>query len=266
MERYVLRGGREGFDRLRVLSRAKMASTSALLDRVGVVPGARVLDVGCGSGDVTLELARRAGPSGHVTGLDMNVTNVELARALARENGVEGVEFEVRELGDWHELSSYDIVYCRFVLQHLTDPLGMLTRMWAAVRPGGALVVEDSDFGGLFCHPPNEGFAFYARTHCDALRRRGGDPEIGRKLLRYFVDVGIQDPLLTVTQNVDATGEAKRLAPLTLAASADAIVADGLATANEVAAALSDLAAFADDPTTVIGGPRTMQVWARKPG
>ena len=212
----MLRGGRDGFDRLRVLSRAKMASTSSLLDRVGVAPGARVLDVGCGSGDVTLELARRAGAFGHVTGLDMDGPKVE--------------------------------------------------RMWAAVRAGGALVVEDSDFGGLSCHPPNAGFAFYARTHCVALRRRGGDPDIGRELLRYFVDVGLPGPTLTATQNVDATGEAKRLAPLTLAASTDAIVADGVSGRDEVAAALADLAAFVDDPTTVVGGPRTLQVWARKTG
>lgn len=59
-------------------------------------------------------------------------------------------------------LDSYDFVYCRTLLQHLSDPVGLLRPMWAAVRTGGTIAVEDADFDGLFCDPDSSGFAFYA--------------------------------------------------------------------------------------------------------
>ena len=78
--RYIIRGGIEGRERLRVLARAMQPTTSALLDRVGVTPGMACLDVGCGGGDVTLELARRVIPGGSAVGADLDETKLSLAR------------------------------------------------------------------------------------------------------------------------------------------------------------------------------------------
>ena len=64
LKHYVIRGGLKGHERLKVLSRVMHATSSALFDRARIVPGARCLDIGCGSGDITRELARRAGPKG----------------------------------------------------------------------------------------------------------------------------------------------------------------------------------------------------------
>jgi hypothetical protein len=156
-------------------------------------------------------------------------------------------------------------VYSRFLLEHLDRPLAVLVRMWAAVRPGGALAVADTDFDGLFCDPPNDGFDFWSRINPAVLERNGGDPRMGQKLFRLFLEAGIPDPRLRLTQEATTSGEAKTLPHLTLDATADAIVAAGLAAEQEVAAAVQSLEVFAEDPTTVIGGPRVLQVWARKP-
>ena len=75
MVRYVIRGGQAGFERLQALARMRLPETSNLLDRVGVAPGWTCLDLGSGSGDFTFELARRVGPTGRVTGLDMDATS-----------------------------------------------------------------------------------------------------------------------------------------------------------------------------------------------
>ena len=109
-----------------------------------------------------------------MTGVDMDEAKLELARAAAAEGGHANVEFRVANVNEWHETSAYDLVYCRFLLQHLNRPVDLLRRMWAAVRPGGALVAEDADFDGLFCQPPNDGFAFYARMYPRVLQRYGG--------------------------------------------------------------------------------------------
>ncbi len=262
----MIRGGREGYERLQLLSRVRWPETSRLFDEIGLREGMTCVDVGCGGGAVTLELARLVGPSGHVTGLDMDELKLELARADAERSGVTNVEFRVVEANEWSEVEAYDLVYTRFLLEHLSRPLDLLRRMWAAVRPGGSIAVEDADFDGVFCDPPDEGFDFWARINPAVLEQNGGDPRIGRRLHRYFLETGIPDPQVRLTQNVSASGEEKSLPRATVEATSEAIRSAGLASEAEIAAALASLAALAEDSTTLIGGPRVFQVWARKPG
>jgi ubiquinone/menaquinone biosynthesis C-methylase UbiE len=264
VERYVIRGGREGYERLKLLSRARWPDTSDLLNRVGLHAGMCCVDVGCGGGEVTLEIARVIGPEGTVVGIDIDKVNLDLGRAAAAEKGLANVEFRISNVNEWREPDTYDLVFCRFLLQHLSRPVDLLQRMWQAVRLGGALVVEDADFSGLFCEPPNEGFQFYARLYPKVLARHGGDAVAGRKLYGFFLQAGIPDPQLKLVQRADATGESKSLSLSTLEATAEAIVAEGLASRDEVRQAIASLAEFTNDPETVVGDPRIFQVWARK--
>jgi SAM-dependent methyltransferase len=264
MEQYVIRGGQLGYERLAVLAREWWPATSALFDRVGVAPGMRCLDLGCGGGDVTLELARRVGPDGLVVGVDMDAVKLDLARHAAAAQGVTNVEFRELNVYEWAETSSYDLVYCRFVLQHLSRPVDLLRSMWAAVRDGGVVAVEDADFDGSFCDPPHEGFHFWVNVYQRVLERHGGDPLSGRKLHRRFTEAGIPTPDLDVVQRVHRTGEAKTLPYSTIDATADAIVREGIASADEVAAALASLQEFAVDPRYLSGSPRLFQAWSRR--
>jgi ubiquinone/menaquinone biosynthesis C-methylase UbiE len=259
---YVIKGGQVGHARLQVLARAQRRHTLSLLDQVGVRDGMRCLDIGCGSGDVTFELAERVGEAGRVTGLDMDDVKLSLASDVAAQRGLTNVTFEVANATDWQEFDAYDLVYCRFLLQHLSQPLDLLRRMWAAVRPEGVLIVEDTDFEGKFCHPANDAFEFYVRNYTAVLRAHGGDPTIGRKLPAYFAEAGIPTPELNLVQRVERSGEGKMMSYLTLEATADAIVKRGLATHDEVKSALMSLLSYTQDPNTVIGDPRVFQVWA----
>ena len=80
---YIIRGGVSGRERLRILARVMRPSTLALLARVGVRPGMHCLDVGCGGGDVTADLARLVGGEGRVVGFDLDEVKLEIARAEA---------------------------------------------------------------------------------------------------------------------------------------------------------------------------------------
>ncbi len=262
----MIRGGRQGYDRLRVLAAAHARHTAELLTAVGVGSGMRCLDLGCGGGDVTFEMARRVAPGGRVTGLDMDEVKLSLARASADERGFTNVEFRAGDVRSWDEPDAFDFVYSRFLLSHLRSPLDLLRRMWAAVKPGGAIAVEDTDFDGPFCHPPNSGFAFWARSFPAVIARGGGDAAIGRKLRWYFVEAGIPDPTMRLVQNVYPPNEiGKTLPALSIEATAEAIIDEGIATRAEVTAALADLTAFTNDPDAVVGGPRVFQVWAQRP-
>src|SRR4030095_12517650 len=80
---YVIRGGIDGRERLKLLSRIMHPSTAELFDRAGISPGIKCLEIGCGSGDMSLELARRVGAGGQVLGVDIDLTKIELARREA---------------------------------------------------------------------------------------------------------------------------------------------------------------------------------------
>ena len=260
----MIRGGRTGYDRLQVLARVRAPETNLLLDRVGVRAGMRCIDLGCGGGDVTMEIARRVGPDGEVIGLDMDEVKLRFAREQAERRGFENVEFRAADVDAWSEDGAFDLVYSRFLLEHVADALGLLGRMWAAVRPGGGIAVEDGDFDGLFCEPSNAGYEAFADLYRRVLVAHGGDPTVGRKLYRYSLAVGIPSPESRLVQDAHTSGEGKSLPLLTLEATADAIRDAGLATDDELDAALTSLAAFTDDPATLVSGPRVFQVWGRR--
>ena len=194
----------------------------------------------------------------------MDEVKLDLARRAAAADGLLTIDFRVADVYGLAEPGGYDLVYCRNVLQHLSRPVDVLRSMWDAVRDGGVIVVEDADFEGSFCDPPNDAFDFWVTAYQEVLERHGGDPKIGRKLHRLFDAAGIPTPEFTVVQRVDASGEAKTLPHSTVDATAEAIIQAGIASAADVQAALTGLAAFAADPSTVCGSPRLFQAWSRR--
>ena len=262
---YVIRGGVEGRERLRVLARVMRETTRTLFGRLGVGEGLTCLDAGCGGGDVTLELARRVSPAGRVVGVDIDETKLELARREAAELGVTNVEFRAGDVSEGEARPVYDVVCARFLLTHLVNPARAVAAFYDNLRPGGLLIVEDIEARGCFSHPESGAFVRFVELYRAAVRRRGGDPDIGPRLPGLLAGGGFEGVGLNVVQPAATRGELKTLGPLTLENIADAVVQDGLAAREEVVALAEELYAFADDPRTVVGVPRVFQVWGRRP-
>ena len=96
----MLRGGRWGYERLQMLARVRREDTLELLRRVGLRPGMRCLDLGCGGGEVTFEIAQLVRPGGSVAGIDMDEVKLALARKAADEQDLSNVEFRHRRPAD----------------------------------------------------------------------------------------------------------------------------------------------------------------------
>jgi len=111
-----------------------------VMDRAGIAPGERVIDVGCGCGDTTIALGRRVGPAGRVLGIDVSAPMLERAAETARAAGVANVRLENAD-AQTHRLSpsAFDVVYSRFGVMFFTDPVAAFTNLRAALRPGGRL-------------------------------------------------------------------------------------------------------------------------------
>ena len=263
---YVIRGGTEGRERLRILSRVMHASSMALLDRLGPRDGLACLDVGCGGGDVTLELARRAAPHGKAVGVDIDQEKLEIARHEAQQQGVVNVAFQLSDIRETSTVAEFDIVYSRFLLTHLSDPVSIVRALYAQLLPGGRIAVEDIDFSGYFTYPKSEAFGRYHELYCATVSRRGGDPNIGPQLPQLLRRCGFEHVGVSIVQPVGTEGEAKLINPITMENIADAVLADGLATREEIDGVVRELYQFAADPNTVAGMPRVVQSWGRRPG
>jgi SAM-dependent methyltransferase len=269
-DRYIIRGGILGRERLRVLARAMAPTTSALLDRVALAPGMSCLDAGCGGGDVTRELARRVSPGGDVVGIDIDETKVDLAREEADDRAIGNVEYLVGDVLDTDLAPAYDAIYVRFLLTHLADPAAAVRRIATGLRAGGVLIVEDIDFTGAFCHPPSPAYDRYARVYTETARARGFDPYIGPRLPGLLAGAGLERVHVSVGQPVGIQGDGlehdiKLVTPLTLENVADAAIAERLTTREELDDALDALYRLADDTKTLMAFPRIVQSWAYAP-
>src|SRR2546430_6905197 len=116
-------------------------------------PGLSLLDVGCGPGTITVDLAARVAP-GRVTAMEVSADALRLAREHVEASGPGGVDFVV---ADVHALDlpdgGFDVVHAHQVLQHLADPVRALTEMRRVCRPGGLVATRDSDYAGFTWFP-----------------------------------------------------------------------------------------------------------------
>lgn len=223
------------------------------------------LDVGCGGGDVSIELARLVAPNGRVVAIDLDEVKIEIARAEAADQQVSNVEFRVANLEDCVLPEEFDIAHARFVFTHLRNPEEVLTRIQAALKPGGVVIVADTNFHGLFSRPESPAVQRYVELYAETLKRRKGDADIGLRLPELLSEAGFENINLSVVQHAGMSGDTKLISPITLESIADAVVAERVASRAEVESILVELYEFARDPNTLLSGPRIIETWARRP-
>jgi hypothetical protein len=146
----------------------------------------------------------------------------------------------------------------------LAEPLRALQAMAALARPGGCVVIEDIDCGGVFARPEAPALMHHLDLYQRIMRINGGDPLIGRKLPRLCRKAGLSDVCFEVVSPSEPREVVKRLYPLTLACLRPAIVEAKLATASEVDALVAELDVIANNPAVTLSSCPMVQVWARK--
>ncbi len=259
---YVIRGGIPGRERLRILAGVMAPTTRSLLDRLGDLTGLRCLDAGCGGGDVTRELARRAGSGGHVLGVDLDETKLALCREESA--AIPTIEFRAARVGEDEIAGPFDLVYSRFLLTHLPDPNIALSQFHRGLRAGGVVALEDVDFSGYFAYPFSAAHRRFVDLYSEAVRRRGADPDIGPRLPSLLLQHGFTDIGVAVAHPMGLSGDVKLITPITVESICDAVVGSGLASAEDMTALARELYEDAANPTTLAGMPRVVQAWGRK--
>ena len=162
-------------------------------EAAGLTSGMSVIDLGCGSGVVSCELARIAYP-GKVTGIDLSESMLEQARWFQDCNQVNNITFQQ---GSAYELdfpdASFDFVNVRLLFQHLDEPSRVLAHLYRLLKPDGRLCVLDADDGGVIFYPEPDSFTAFRQAVVAAQQARGGDPFVGRKLGSYLHAAGFTE-------------------------------------------------------------------------
>lgn len=210
-ERYALGRGPQEYERLRLQARIWETATGRLLDQAGLAPGGRCLDAGCGPGETMRLMAHRVGPTGQVVGIDIDAGLGAQAQAMLYEAGHRQCRVHAHDLTADEPLpgGQFDVVYARLLLFHLPQRVAVLRRLWAAVAPGGHLVVQDYDLRTAGVTPTLASVEEVGRVINAAFGAAGCDVHIGTRLPELFVDAGIGAP--------DGTDVAGRTDPLATA-------------------------------------------------
>lgn len=262
---YLLATGEAAATRLRLLDQVFGPATRELLIKAGLAEGWHVAEIGCGSGLVALWMAERVGVKGSIAAVDQSGAQLEVAKRNAQGAGLKNISFH--EAGaDQTGLprDSFDMVYSRFLLCHLKNPLDGLKEMRALLRSGGVLVSEDYDYTSIASEPPTRAYARLVEIIRNIDTKRGVDSAIGSKLQRLFCEAGFATAEVSVKQTSLRRGEGKQFWELTLREAAPAIVEAGVSSAEELESLCAELQAIARDETTRVTVARVFQVWSRK--
>ncbi|MFI6597664.1 class I SAM-dependent methyltransferase [Nonomuraea sp. NPDC050536] len=169
--------------------RWRTAENSAAYLLPHLKPHMIVLDVGCGPGTITADLADRVG---HVTASEVTPEALELAKAAIGDR--QNVEYAV---ADVHELpfpdDSFCVTHAHQVLQHVGDPVQALREMGRVTKPGGYVAVRDSDYAAFTWWPQLPELDEWLDLYRKVARANGGEPDAGRRLLSWAREAGFED-------------------------------------------------------------------------
>ena len=262
---YSLATGEAAVRRLTSLHRVHAPAGRRILLQAGLKPGMKVVDFGCGVGATTRMLAEMIGPWGSVTGIDLSKAQLEQGRQLCSSAGFANASFlEASATATGLPRNAFDLAYCRYLLLHLTDPAACLAEMFAILKPGGVVVVEDGDLTSAGSSPQSS-----IRWFADLFGRlgptRGLDYSLATRVFHLVKAAGFAEPEIEIHRPAIPRGDDRLLPLWSVEEAAPAFVAAGLVTEAEMNSILAEMDRDSRNPDILVLAPQMYQVWARKP-
>lgn len=237
--------------------RSRTAEVCCAFFREHVQRDSRILDCGCGPGSVTVGLAQWA-PDGETVGIDLGAEQLEGARALASNLGVENVSFRQGDIFDLpFEDNSFDVVFSHAVLLHLADPERALVEIRRVLRPGGLVAVRDIVNASIIVWPDEALVRELPRMFRLGAQHFGGNPDIGQELGTLLHAAGFEDVFFTLggfqqpEQPEERAGYFSVIAGLVEGDLATLAIREGWITEEKLAQAVARLREFANVPGSI---------------
>ena len=264
---YILHTGASAVSRLHLLHHLFGPVSREMLLEAGISSGMRVLDLGCGVGNVTCWMASQVGPTGSVTSIDLSAEQLAEAQRAATALGIENlITFLQRSASDTGLPSeSFDIVFCRFLLCHLTDPLGALKEMHRVLKPGGAIVCQDIDLATVYSLPESDAVNRSVQASIATGQKLGADYRFGRRLHTALLDLGFTSIAPRFDQPLHLTGPDKRFWEYCFSEASEVITKTGILARHEADELCHEIRELSLDSRTVIAQHGSLSCRAVKP-
>jgi ubiquinone/menaquinone biosynthesis C-methylase UbiE len=266
---YVPGHSERELDRLSVQARMFEPFTRQLFREAGLLPGMRVLDVGCGSGDVAFLAGELVGPTGSVVGVDRAAAAIVRAKARAECQRMSNVQFVEGDPTLIRLDDGFDAIVGRLILMYYPNPIDALRKLPVHLRPGGIVVFQEFDASGCKSHPASPTYERCASWIIRTLQLSGADSHVGLRLYRIFRRSGLSAPILRLDGAISGGPSAPYEALAEVVRSLLPVMERfGIATAAEVE--IDNLAQRIRDEILakdgVIVAPLLIGAWARHPG
>lgn len=265
---YVLGSGLSEAERLRIQAHAWQEQAEILLDLIGVQPGWRCADVGCGAVGHLALLSRRVGPEGQVIGVDIDPVIAAEARAFAAQEGLQNVEIQIADMYNTGLPDGYfDLVHVRFVFCVVAgDTQRVLDELLRLTRPGGIIVLEEPDLSSWNCSPMISAWQRLKAALTEAFRRDRCDLSFGGQVFGFLRAAGVKGVKARAAALAVQDGSPYMRTLLTFVELArHRLCGHELMSDAEVDSALEECSAHLADPSTIVVMPLLIQVWGKKP-
>lgn len=261
--RYSIEHRRGEIDRLHIQGDAVAADAGIMLDRIGVQPGWRCLDIGCGPRGITDILSERVGPSGRVVGLDKDAEFLAHGRAHSASN----VEFHQGEAyASGLPAGAFDLVHMRFVASTFGDPETLIREAMRLARPGGVVALQEPDVESFKCHPPHPAWGRLMTALLDVFASVGADVFLARRLHGLMRQAGLTEvQYRTFVWGILPTHPMADHLPATVESMRGMILKCRLIAEAELPDLLTDCRKHVRDPGTTQTSFMVAQFWGRKP-
>jgi SAM-dependent methyltransferase len=227
--------GEDEVARLEIQGGALAPATRMIFVEAGIRPGMRVLDLGCGAGDVTFVAADLVGPDGFVVGVDRSAEALARARLRAGRRGLAQVQFVEGDLNDPAPGGPFDAIVERLVLWAVPDPAALLRRQARVLRPGGLVVPIESDLSTIRSLPETP-FTTQGKSWVVEAFAKAGMSMVGSRLWAIVQEAGLRPVGMIGVQPHFGPDDEIGIAYLmeTMRAVEPMIVGTGVATAEEI--------------------------------
>lgn len=263
---YILQVGKNGQERLKILNKIHNPHSLNFLQEGCLQEGMKVLDIGCGTGIMSCEIATRVGPLGRVTAVDIRQEQIDLAEEEAKKRELENVKFLKLSADAIETLEKgFDLIYSRFLLSHIPNDEEVLEQALSLLKPGGKIIIEDT--AGIDCNvcfPPSNAYNEWVKAVQMQAKIQNTDFNIGYKLPYLLKKRGCMVEKALMYQAMLKNSQEKKILTLGIIECGPSYMQKGFCSKQNLEKVIAELQAFENNDESIAAYTRVGQVAARK--
>ncbi|HJD59714.1 MAG TPA: class I SAM-dependent methyltransferase [Rickettsia endosymbiont of Omalisus fontisbellaquei] len=257
-DNYYLEVGKKGEERLNILNQIINDSSCKFLLKMGLKSGMKILELGCGTGQMAIWLAKQVMPQGTVIAIDNSTQQIEIAQKSAQEAGVNNIEFHVISVKNIDSLdlnNKIDLVFARFLFAHLTERQSVLNTVKNVLKlETGIIVLQEPISSQKFCYPENPALNQLTALSLKVNQYFNKDFNLGMKLGELYKNAGLKVLDCQYHDSLSKTKNEKLQFYRSLEEAEPTVLKYNLATKEELNIIKEGLKALAEDDHVMVSG------------